>query len=70
MTTVPRWTGREARALRDAQRLSVREFAAQGGQDARTFEVAHLLLRVPDAACDIDSAHDLLERRRAPRTGR
>jgi transcriptional regulator with XRE-family HTH domain len=29
MTTVPRWSGREARALREAKRLSVRDFAAR-----------------------------------------
>src|SRR5260370_2296875 len=28
MTTVPHWSGREARALREAKRLSVRDFAA------------------------------------------
>ncbi|WP_322768848.1 orotidine 5'-phosphate decarboxylase / HUMPS family protein [Frankia sp. Cr1] len=31
MTTVRRWSGREARALREAQRMSVREFAARLG---------------------------------------
>lgn len=36
MTTVPRWTGREARALRDAKRMTVREFAAHLGVAART----------------------------------
>src|SRR5215475_7470646 len=29
MTTVPRWSGVEARALREAERLSVRDFAAR-----------------------------------------
>ncbi|MGH4022423.1 MAG: SUMF1/EgtB/PvdO family nonheme iron enzyme [Pseudonocardiaceae bacterium] len=31
MTTVPRWSGREVRALREAKRMSLREFAAHLG---------------------------------------
>ena len=31
MTTVVRWTGREARALREARRMSVRAFGAHLG---------------------------------------
>ncbi len=36
MTTVYRWTGREAKLLREALRLSVRDFAARLGVGART----------------------------------
>ncbi|MGY2090475.1 NB-ARC domain-containing protein [Nocardia gipuzkoensis] len=36
VNTVPRWTGREARALREAMRMTVREFASRLGIDART----------------------------------
>ena len=36
MTTVPRWTGAETKALRQAMRLSIRAFAAHLGVDART----------------------------------
>ncbi len=36
MTTVSRWTGREAKLLREALRLSVRDFAARLGVDVRT----------------------------------
>ena len=31
MSTVPYWSGREVRALREARRMSVREFAAHLG---------------------------------------
>lgn len=31
MTTVPRWSGREARALREAKRMSLRDFALHLG---------------------------------------
>lgn len=36
MVTVQRWTGREARLLRDAKRLSLRDFAAHLGVNDRT----------------------------------
>lgn len=36
MTTVDRWTGREAKLLRKALRLSVRDFAARLGVAVRT----------------------------------
>lgn len=36
MTTVQRWTGREAKQLREALRLSVRDFAARLGIGVRT----------------------------------
>ncbi|MGH3870349.1 MAG: helix-turn-helix domain-containing protein [Pseudonocardiaceae bacterium] len=36
MTTVDRWTGREAKLLRQALRLSIRDFAAHLGVGART----------------------------------
>jgi len=36
MTTVGRWTGREAKLLREALRLSVRDFAAHLGVGVRT----------------------------------
>src|SRR6266540_28424 len=36
MTTVRHWTGREAKALRAALRLSIRDFAAQLGVGVRT----------------------------------
>ena len=36
MTTVHRWTGREAKLLRQALRLSVRDFAARLGVGVRT----------------------------------
>ena len=36
MTTVDRWTGREAKLLRQALRLSVRDFAARLGVGVRT----------------------------------
>jgi transcriptional regulator with XRE-family HTH domain len=36
MTTVYRWTGREAKLLREALRLSVRDFAARLGVGIRT----------------------------------
>jgi transcriptional regulator with XRE-family HTH domain len=36
MTTVRRWTGREAKLLREALRLSVRDFAARIGVGVRT----------------------------------
>jgi len=36
MTTVHRWTGREAKLLREALRLSVRDFAARLGIGVRT----------------------------------
>ncbi|MDG4830117.1 DUF5919 domain-containing protein [Solwaraspora sp. WMMD1047] len=36
MTTVQRWTGRETRALRQAQRMSVRDFAKHLGVGERT----------------------------------
>ena len=35
MSTVPQWTGREVRALREARRMSVREFAAHLGVSDR-----------------------------------
>jgi transcriptional regulator with XRE-family HTH domain len=36
VTTVSRWTGREAKLLREAMRLSVRDFAARLGVGVRT----------------------------------
>ena len=36
MTTVDRWTGREAKLLREALRLSIRDFAARLGIGVRT----------------------------------
>lgn len=36
MTTVHRWTGREAKLLREASRLSIRDFADRLGVGART----------------------------------
>src|SRR5262245_64055746 len=35
MSTVPQWSGREVRALREARRMSVREFAAHLGVSDR-----------------------------------
>jgi transcriptional regulator with XRE-family HTH domain len=35
MTTVLRWSGREIRALREARRMSIREFAAHLGVSER-----------------------------------
>ncbi|MCA1671240.1 MAG: hypothetical protein LC799_03220 [Actinobacteria bacterium] len=39
MITVNRWTGREAKLLREALRLSVRDFAARLGIGARTVNI-------------------------------
>ena len=36
MATVEKWTGRETRALREALRMGVREFAAHLGVNERT----------------------------------
>ncbi|MGH3941218.1 MAG: helix-turn-helix domain-containing protein [Pseudonocardiaceae bacterium] len=35
LTTVPRWSGAEARALREAKRMSIREFAEHLGVSER-----------------------------------
>jgi transcriptional regulator with XRE-family HTH domain len=60
MTTVQRWTGREARALRLALRLSVRAFAAALGVGVRTVasweaDGAHLQPR-PEMQAVLDTA--------------
>ncbi|MEU4661377.1 DUF5919 domain-containing protein [Micromonospora chalcea] len=48
MTTVQRWTGRETRALRQALRLSIRDFSAHLGVAERTVSKWEAAL---DAAC-------------------
>ena len=44
MPTVPLWSGREVRALREARRMSVREFAAHLGVSDR-MELIQLVTR-------------------------
>ena len=60
MTAVTRWTGQEARALRDALRLSIRDFADRLGVAARTisnWESAGIHIRPrPDMQAVLDTA--------------
>lgn len=58
MVTIRRWTGREARALREATRMSVREFAAHLGVSDRTvskWEAGGVTPR-PDMQAALDTA--------------
>lgn len=50
MTTVRKWSGRETRALREAKRMSVREFAAHLGVSDRAVSKweAGGLIYIPD----------------------
>ncbi len=60
MATVPRWTGAETKALRQAMRLSIRAFAAHLGVDARTVNKwearGSTITPLPDTQALLDTA--------------
>lgn len=74
VTTVPKWSGRETRALREAMRMSVRNFAAHLGVGERTVSKweagGNQILPRPDTQAILDTALEKASREAQARFGR